>query len=471
MLGAAPALCDRGAAMSKGFLPLLADRVLNRPLLIHPGKAETIFAVLEGRITLGDVAEAEAQAPAPDASRFKGGYRKPNGEATRFTRISGDTALISVTGSLVNRGAWVGASSGLTSYEGIGAQIDEVAADSDIQHVVFDIDSYGGEATGMSALASKIVAMRRKKYVVAVVNDVAASAGYGIASAADEIVVSQTSVVGSIGVVMMHVDRSREMEAKGLKPTLIHAGAKKVDGHPFGPLPDNVRADMERDVMAFYAQFLATVEAGRGKRRLSAEKARATEADTFIGEEAIRLGLADRMGSIDDVLAELSRPSRAAGQRRKGGSSMDRNDLPGMSAGDVSETALKAARIEGEASGKTVGKAEGIEEGKALGAQAERDRIGAILNSDEAKARPNAALKLALDAAQFSAETAKGVLAGLPEEKAPAAEAPPPSTPPLSQRGTGPEMGAQGNPEAGGIDADAAKGAWANVVTRMNARR
>jgi capsid assembly protease len=327
--------------MSSTFLARMADRVLNRPLLIHPAKAETIFGVLEGRITLDAVPEAEKLEPKPDASRFVGGYRRPNGESTRFTRVSGNTALVSATGSLVNRGAWVGANSGLTSYEGLGAQVDEIAADKDIRNVILDIDSYGGEATGMAALASKIRGLRQTKYVVAVVNDVAASAGYGIASSADEIVVSPTSIVGSIGVVMLHLDRSGELQAKGIRPTLIHAGAKKVDGNPFGPLPDNVRADMQKDVLAFYDQFLGTVEAGRAfptdarrKSRLPADKARATEADTFIGEEAIALGLADRMASLDEVLAELSRPVRAAGSsssKRK--TRMDRNDLSASDAG------------------------------------------------------------------------------------------------------------------------------------------
>lgn len=451
--------------MSGNFLPLLADRILNRPLLIHPGKADTILSVLEGRITLGD-ASATDLAPKPEASRFKGGYRRPDGQETRFTRVSGNTALISVTGSLVNRGAWVGAYSGLTSYEGIGAQVDEIADDKAIRHVVLDIDSYGGEATGMAALAAKIRALRKSKYVVAVVNDVAASAGYGLASAADEIVISGTSLVGSIGVVMMHIDRSREMEGKGLRPTLIHAGAKKVDGNPFGPLPENVRADMQRDVMAFYDQFLGAVEAGRGKRRLSAEKARKTEADVFIGQEAIDAGLADRMASLDDVLAELSRPARAAGNSSRKGSTMDRNDMPGATAGDVSETALKAARIEGEKAGAIVGKAEGEKEGRAAGAKEERDRIGAIMALPEAENRQGTALKLALDPAGFSAETVKGVLAGLPEAAPAAPAATTPKTPPIEQRGTAQEIGASAPAQA---EPAAAKAGWGKAVAKLNA--
>lgn len=443
--------------MSGNFLPLLADRVLNRPLLIHPSKAETIFSVLEGRISLGDAGST----PTPDASRFIGSRRRPNGLATNFTRISGNTALITVDGSLVNRGAWVGASSGLTSYEGLGAQIDEIAADRDVRHVVIDMNSYGGEATGMAALAAKIRALRQTKHVVAVVNDVAASAGYGIASAAHEIAVSPTSLVGSIGVVMLHIDRSREMEAKGQKPTFIHAGAKKVDGHPFGPLPDHVREDMQADVMAFYDQFLTAVEAGRGKRRLSAEKARKTEAGVFIGQSAIDAGLADRMASLEEILADLSRPGRASGNStQRKGATMQLEDMPNAGA---TETAISAARIQGEAAGKVVGKAEGEKEGRTAGATEERERIGAIMALPEAEKRRETALKLALDPAGFSAETVKGVLAGLPEEGgAQAGAAPQAATPPIGQRAVEHrEIGADGKPVAASPE-DAKKG-WAKA--------
>lgn len=447
------------------FLPLLADRVLNRPLLIHPDKAATILNVLEGRITLGAIAEGLA----PEASRFIGTTEKPNGKGRRYTRAAGRTALITVDGSLVNRGAWVGANSGLTSYEGIAAQIDEIAADGDLDNLVIDMNSYGGEATGMFGLAAKIRNLRKKMHVVAVVNDVAASAGYGIVSAADQIVISPTSLVGSIGVVMMHVDRSQEMNAKGLRPTLIHAGAKKVDGHPFGPLPENVRADMQKDVLAFYEQFIATVAEGRKhegdarrKSRLSADQARATEADVYIGQEAIDAGLADRMGSLDEVLAELSRPVRASGKSKTKGVTMEREDLNNS----ASATAIQAARIEGEAAGKTVGHAAGLIEGKKLGATEERDRISAIMALPEAEKRQGSARKMALDPACLSAETVKGVLAGLPEENAPAAVAEPATkTPPVGQRDPGAEIGSN-RPEA--AKPDAVKSGWDKAVANIN---
>ncbi len=60
------------------------------------------------------------------------------------------------------------------------------------------------------------------------------------------------SMVGSIGVVLTHIDRSGEMANKGLKTTFIYAGAHKVDGHPFGPLSEAVRADLQTEVAKFY---------------------------------------------------------------------------------------------------------------------------------------------------------------------------------------------------------------------------
>lgn len=411
--------------MSNNFLPLLADRVFNRPLLIHPDKAATIMHVLEGRITLGG---ADA---APEASRFIGSRRRPNGQATAFTRVSGNTALIAVDGSLVNRGAWIDANSGLTSYEGIGAQLDEIAADRDIAHVVIDMNSYGGEATGMYGIAAKIRNLRSTKRVIAVINDVAASAGYGIVSSADEIVISPTSLVGSIGVVMMHLDRSAEMEMKGIKPTLIHAGAKKVDGHPFAPLPDHVRKDMQADVAVFYNQFLATVEAGRGKHRLSAQRARETEADVFVGQEAIAFGLADRVGSLDEVLADLSRPTKATSPQNRRPAKMYRDE----------ETAQAVA--------------------------AERTRIKSILELPEAGSRPTSARSFAFTAG-MGVDAAKTALAALPEEKPSAAHATS-HIPTIAERAaSSQEIGPGGPLAALHSDAAAAKRGWAAAAAALN---
>ena len=247
---------------------------------------------------------------APESSRFLGTRRRETRDWA-FARATKGVALITVEGSLVNRGAWLDSRSGMTSYEGIAAQIKDAANDPEVSAIVLDIDSPGGEATGMFNLATTVREARKSKRVVAVVDDMAASAAYGIASGAHEIVVSPTSMVGSIGVVWLHLDRSGELAEMGIKPTLIYAGAHKVDANPFGPLSNEVAADMQKMVMTFYDRFLETVAAGRGVR-LSAQKARETEARVFIGADAVSAGLADRMATLDQVVAELSAQPKSA---------------------------------------------------------------------------------------------------------------------------------------------------------------
>jgi signal peptide peptidase SppA len=313
-----------------GQLLRLSDRLLNMPLLIHPAKAQIILGLLSGRIGLdASLFTAEDGMDAPEANRFTGSARRADGTASMSRTVDG-IAVIPVLDTLVNRGAWLDSRSGLTSYEGIAAQLRAAGSDPVVRSVLLDISSPGGEAAGMAGLADLIRLVRQTKPVNAFVNDMAASAAYGIASAASEIVISPTSILGSIGVVMLHADRSGELAAQGVKPTLIFAGSHKVDGNPFEPLSDAVRADLQASVDAHYRQFLDTVAAGRG-RKLTADMARATEARTFIGTEAIRLGLADRIASFDEVLASLSQnnmpTTRPSGRiARKGGISMSTED-------------------------------------------------------------------------------------------------------------------------------------------------
>lgn len=294
----------------------IADRALNRPLLIHPDKAVVILEVLSGRIGI------DATPIVPEASRFAATSRA--GER-RTVPVAGGVAIISIIGTLVNRGAWVGASSGLVSYEGISAQLREAAADPAVHSVILDIDTPGGEAGGITGIAAQIKSLAQTKRVVAVVNDTACSGGYWIASAADEIVVSETSQVGSIGVVVLHVDRSGEMVQKGWAPTFIHAGAHKVDGHSLGPLPDSVRVDVQASIDGLYRSFCQGVAAGRGSR-LDAAAARATEARVFFGRDAITAGLADRVDSFDAVLRSMQKAASGprSPRRTPAGSSAQR---------------------------------------------------------------------------------------------------------------------------------------------------
>ena len=195
---------------------------------------------------------------------------------------------------------------------GSGLNSSAAAKDRAVNSVVLVMDSPGGEAGGMKATADAVAAVRNGgKRVIAVVDDMAASAAYGIASAADEIWISQTSTLGSIGVVLVHMDHSGELQLAGVRPTIIKAGAKKATGNPFQALSQDDIAELAGLVAQHYDAFLKTVADGRG-RKLTAKAARATEAAVFVGQDAIARGLADRMGTVEEAVSYLAKRNRGA---------------------------------------------------------------------------------------------------------------------------------------------------------------
>ena len=395
--------------MSGGTLFRIADQVINRPLLILPEKLALVSAVLGGRIGL-DAAPAEieaALAAMPGASRFVGSSADEDPSTGRraslpYRRTEDGTAIITITGSLVNRGAWVGASSGLTSYEGVKFQIGQAVADPKTTAIVLDIESPGGQAIGAFEVADAVRAAAAQKPVTAVVNGMAASAAYAIASGATRIVTTPSGMSGSIGVVMMHADYSRALDREGITPTLIHAGAHKVDANPFEPLSADVRADLQAEIEQLMTMFVDTVAAGR--RGLDAKAIRATEARTFIGQAAVDAGLADAVGTFDSVLTDASR-GRGRTTPPKGTRSMSSQDATFTQA-DLDRASADAGR-------------------------AAQTRISGILGHAEADGRGALAQHFAFET-DMSVEAAGKALARSPKETAAAAA---PGQPTLEERG------------------------------------
>ncbi|MAM40290.1 MAG: serine peptidase [Gammaproteobacteria bacterium] len=281
----------------------IAQRVFNTPLMVDPAKALAFLAGLGPRITGSEISvdgleiapEDHAAALPARASLFGDdlAQRQARNGNQPFAVVNG-IAVIEIAGTLVHRGAWIGQSSGLTSYEGIAAQLQAAIADPSIRGIALDIDSFGGEVAGAFDLADRIRAARSVKPVHAFVADHALSAGYALASQADRITLPRTGTVGSIGVLAMHSDMSGALDQKGVSVTLIHAGARKVDANPYQPLPDAVRARIAGELEDLRQLFAETVAEGRGQR-LDTLRALGTEAAVFRGEAAVFAGLADEV--------------------------------------------------------------------------------------------------------------------------------------------------------------------------------
>ncbi len=268
-------------------LPHLAARILSAPLMVERARLEMILSVIGPRIGL-DGGAALPKVPASSKSDILS--VTPNG-----------IALISIVGTLVKRAGSIDAASGLLSYAAIETMILEAATDPAVAGILLDIDSPGGEVGGVFDLADLIRETREAKPVFAVADD-AFSAAFLLASAADRIYLSQTGGVGSVGVIAVHVDESERDAKEGRRYTTIFAGARKNNFSTHAPLSGEAQQRLQAEVDRIYGMFVQTVA---NNRRMTEQAVRATEAGLFFGADAVQVGLADRVGTLRDALADL----------------------------------------------------------------------------------------------------------------------------------------------------------------------
>lgn len=260
----------------------LVRLLCEHPLAIHPAKLQQIEAFLQYRVAGGPAVQFEA-AGAPTYA------------------IAGQSAVIPVFGVISKRMNMLGEMSGGTSIERLGAQIRGAVADPGVRNVILQVSSPGGSVYGVQELAEEILALREQKKIIAVADDVAASAAYWLAASASEFVVTPSGEVGSIGVVAMHVDYSGQLEQEGIKVSYIHAGDHKVEGNPYEPLDDDARAFMQARVDDYYHAFVSGVAKGRGVAR-SVVKESFGQGRMFGAQKALEVGMVDRVATLAEVI-------------------------------------------------------------------------------------------------------------------------------------------------------------------------
>ena len=309
--------------MSDHHLPRVARRILNKPQLISERGALAVLGAIAPRLGVARVIDstgamitfggdaAEAAQPTKEARNAGAPERDWQDDRPFAFDAESGIAYVPVEGELVHRFGHLDPYSGMTGYDAIKLKSRMIGEDRAVKGALFDFDTPGGEVYGADAAAEAIYELREVMPVWALVNEMAMSSGYWLASAAHNVFVPPTGDLGSIGVFMLHVDWSRALDADGITVTIIHAGAHKVDGDPFHPLPDDVRAVFQAEAETIRALFAAKVARNRG---LTEETVLDTEARIFMGPAAVDAGLADAVASEDDVFAEfaerLARPAR-----------------------------------------------------------------------------------------------------------------------------------------------------------------
>lgn len=300
-------------------MPLRYARILaeirEMPLAIHPAKLAAIreFLLLQSqgvKFSTGEILE-----------RTGGAAGKRD---STVARSPGSVAVLNLFGIIAQRMNMMDDVSGPggTSTERFTAQFRQAAADPNVKAIILNIDSPGGSVYGVPELAGVIrsEAAKGEKPVIAQVNSLAASAAYWIASAANEIVVTPSGEVGSIGVYTVHEDVSKMLVAMGVTPTIVRAGKYKIEDNPWQPLSDDARTYLQSLVDQYYEMFIKDVATGRS----AATRSKVTPAMVRAGygqgrvlsaKDAVIEGMANRVASLDETLSRFGVGVAAAAAR------------------------------------------------------------------------------------------------------------------------------------------------------------
>jgi signal peptide peptidase SppA len=299
-----------------------AGLFFNTPLALLPAKADEICTFWEKKIDVGHIDWEAHQEPfaalfVPEAAVGDDALRPmPLEEAMSAAAAAGGglIAVLPLYGMLSARMNLMMAMSGGTSTTMFAQALREQVDNPQVKAVIVDADSPGGAVAGMQELADVIYGLRGKKPIVAVVNHLAASAAYNAITQMDEIVASPSAELGHIGVAALLIDRSAELEQAGIKVRQVTAGKFKHEqaiGSDLVPMDDSKIQHAQQQVDEAYGMFVANVARGRGVT--AAEVRNGFGEGRVVGaKEAVRLGMADRIATLDETIQRFANGGRVS---------------------------------------------------------------------------------------------------------------------------------------------------------------
>jgi len=238
---------------------------------------------------------------------------------TRYQLIGG-TALYKISGPIMSSGNEFTRWLGMADYESIRNDMIQASADPNVQDILLMIASPGGSVFGVTDAADAIKKVNAIKPVTVYSNKTVASGAYWLAVAASELIGAPESEWGSVGVIVIHASYQGQMEQDGVKVTVIKSSELKAVGGPYSDLTDKEVAHIQGQVDVFNGLFQNHVQANRPALKVSA-----MNGATYIGADAVKVGLADAIMTYDQVLAHIQaqRPKTTA----QGGYKMTKSEL------------------------------------------------------------------------------------------------------------------------------------------------
>ena len=186
-------------------------------------------------------------------------------------------------------------------------QFKQCEENEDVKALVLRIDSPGGTVVAAQEIYAEIRKLREHKVVLASMGNVAASGGYYVACAAEEIIANPGTLTGSIGVISEYPNVEQLMKKVGLKAEVLKSGRFKDLGNPTREMTEEEKKLLQGLIDNIHRQFIRDVALGRGKPVEEIEPL--ADGRVFTGEQAKEKGLVDRLGNLQDALdraAELA---------------------------------------------------------------------------------------------------------------------------------------------------------------------
>lgn len=335
-------------------LARIKGSLVNVPHLIEQSSFNSVMEYINSRIE-GNVVDVTPEAKSDDGF---GGPMYAKDMRTGFMNIEGP---------LTYRTTGWEALCGGTSYEMLKGDM-EYFVEQEAKTVVMMVNSGGGEAHGMMDSANYIrkLADENGIKIIAYVDGMSASAAYGISAIADEIVMSSDSQVGSIGVLIQLMNNSKQLEMNGIERTFITAGEDKVPFAADGSFTDSFKERLQTQVDTLYEGFTSHVATHRG---LDIKAVKGTQANVFMADEALELGLADTIMTVEEFYDYVA----SAAETNKGGSTV-KGAFKFINRGDTTEMAKLEeleALLSAEAEARAVADASVLEFTQKLTAQTE----------------------------------------------------------------------------------------------------
>lgn len=241
----------------------------------------------------------DAMASAYAMVEARGTSRDPF-ELPPLVEVKDGVGIVSLKGPLVSGSAGFMRLFGITGYADFQEALLEAATDKSVKSLMLDVSSPGGAVEGVDEASDMLKQVAALKPVLTYAGGNMLSAGYWLGSGGSRRLASRTSMVGSIGVVVTHIERSRQLEKEGITPTIIRTGKWKALGGPYEPLSDLAKAELEalaQDINQIFEARVAT-NLNVSQRQVHDKMGQGRQ---FMGAKAQEIGLVDGIASFQEA--------------------------------------------------------------------------------------------------------------------------------------------------------------------------